>query len=125
MTERRTSLRCAGCGWEPPEDRPLAFRCPNAGSDDADHVITRTLRPGAGVSWPSDESSNPFVRYRGLLFGHDLALAGGMRDGEFVDLAERLDKEIGSVDGRGFVETPFARADQLSDALGFVRPGGV
>jgi threonine dehydratase len=48
-----------------------------------------------------------------------------MTDAEYVDLVERLDKEVAAVDGRGFEITPFARNVRLSDRLGFSAGGGV
>ncbi|HYU58852.1 MAG TPA: pyridoxal-phosphate dependent enzyme, partial [Actinomycetota bacterium] len=48
-----------------------------------------------------------------------------MTDTDYVQLVERLDKEIAAVDGRGFVETPLERAGGLSDRLGFRPIGGV
>jgi threonine synthase len=120
-----SSLSCSGCGWAPPDDDPFPFRCAHAGSgDDVDHVIVRTLDPSL-LSWPTGQEANPFVRYRRLFRSHHLATARGMTDGEYVDLVERLDKEIAAVDGRGFVVTPFGRAPQLSERLGFSSDGGV
>jgi threonine synthase len=48
-----------------------------------------------------------------------------MTDRDFVDLVERLDKEVAGVDGRGFTVTPFGRSEGLSERLGFHPPGGV
>jgi threonine synthase len=124
VTRPSSSLVCAGCGWEPAADEPYPFRCPSAGRDDVDHVIVRRLDP-AELSWPTGAEANPFVRYRQLLHGYHLARAGGMGDADFVDLVEGLDKEVAAVDGHGFVETPFRRADQLSDRLGFDASGSV
>jgi threonine synthase len=117
-------LACAGCGWRPADDDPAPFRCPNAGTDDGDHVVARTLDPFA-VRWPEGAEPNPFVRYRGLLHSYHLALANGMIDSDYVDLVERLDKKVAAVDGRGFVATPFGRSESLSRALGFDAGGGV
>jgi len=60
-----------------------------------------------------------------LLHSYHRAMAGGMSDAEFVDLVERLDNEVVAVDGRGFIGTPFARDDVVSDRLGFSSAGGV
>ena len=102
----RSRLVCAGCGAVPEPDEPYPFLCPNAGTGDVDHVLRRELDLGA-VSWPLDRDPNPFVRYRGLLHAHAL----GLEDAEFVELVRSLDRELARVDGHGFVETPFARAD--------------
>lgn len=124
MTEPASTLVCAGCGWTPPEDDPYPFRCPGAGSDDTDHVVARLLDPES-VSWPSGGEENPFLRYRTLQHSYHMAIARGMGDADYVHLVERLDKEVAAVDGRGFVVTPFGRADPLSEALGFDPEGGI
>jgi len=67
----------------------------------------------------------PFLHYRALLHSYHRATAGGMSDGGFVDLVEGLDTAVAAVDGHGFVATPFARDDALSDRLGFSSAGGV
>ncbi len=117
-----SSLHCAGCGWVPPEDEPYPFRCAHAGSDDTDHVIVRVLEDE--VAWPGGDEPNPFVRYRTLLHSYHLALGRGMSDAQYVDLVERLDKEVAAVDGRGFTVTPFGRSGELSERLGFAADGG-
>jgi threonine synthase len=76
------------------------------------------------LSWPKGQEKNPFVRFREMAHSYHVAIARGMSDADYVDLVERLDKEVAAVDGRGFVETPFGRADGLSDALGFGSDGG-
>jgi threonine dehydratase len=48
-----------------------------------------------------------------------------MSDADYVDLVERLDKEVAAVDGHGFVQTPFRREEELSRSLGFESDGGV
>ncbi len=118
-------LACSGCGWAPPANEPFPFHCANAGSgDDVDHVIARVLDPGQ-IAWPSGTESNPFIRYRTLSWSHHVAVTHGLTDAEYVELVERLDKEVESVDGRGFTVTPFGRADELSTRLGSAGDGGV
>jgi threonine synthase len=120
-----SSLTCSGCGWAPSDDDPFPFRCENAGSgDDVDHVIARIL-DGSTLSWPTSQESNPFVRYRTLFHSNHLAIARGMADAEYVNLVERLDKQVAGVDGTGFVVTPFGRQNGLSERLGFSTDGGV
>jgi threonine synthase len=92
--------------------------------DDIDHVLTRSIDPSA-VVWPTGTEANPFVRYRTLLHSYHLGLAHGMRDAEYVELVERLDKEVAAVDGHGFTVTPLARNEALSERLGFAPAGGV
>jgi threonine synthase len=118
MSVAGSRLACAGCGWITFADEPYPFRCPNAGSDDIDHVIVRTL-DRSQLSWPEGTERNPFIRYRTLLHSYHLALQRGLGDAGYVELVERLDKEVAAVDGHGFVETPFGRADELSGRLGF------
>ena len=118
-------LECAGCGARPADDDPYPFRCPNAGSGDGvDHVLRRRLDLGA-LAWPAGGEPGTFVRYRTLLHAYHVARAGGASDADVVELIERLDRRVAEVDGRGFAPTPFARADELSDRLGFSAGGGV
>ncbi len=122
---RATSVVCSGCGFVVPPDEPYPFRCPMARSgDDVDHVLARELDP-THVGFPEGDEANPYVRYRELFHAYHLGLRHGMTDGDVVDLVEALDKAVTAVDGRGFVSTPFARADELSERLGFSREGGV
>jgi len=81
----------------------------------------------ARVAFPRGAAGDrdPFLHYRGLLHSYHRAMAGGMSDDGFVVLVERLDDAVAAVDGRGFVATPFARHDLLSDRLGFSSAGGV
>ncbi len=124
MSRYGSDLVCHGCGWRAAPRDPYPFRCPNSGTDDTDHVLIRQLDPRE-VSWPHGIEPNPFVRYRELFHSHTLALSLDMTDTDYVQLVERLDKEIAAVDGRGFVETPLERAGGLSDRLGFRPIGGV
>ena len=125
MSEPASRLVCSGCGASPVAGDPYPFRCPRAGQGDVDHVLTRTLDP-ARVSFPAGPAAGePFVRYRQLLHSYHRATSGGLSDGGFVALVERLDKAVAAVDGRGFLATPFQRSERLSDALGFERQGGV
>ena len=118
-------LICAGCGAEPALSEPYPFRCPSAGTDDGDHVLRRLLDLSR-VHFPGDASApNPFVRYRKLLHAYHVATSGGMLDADFRALVERLDGNVGAVDGRGFAVTPFARSAELSVRLGFSGDGGV
>src|SRR5439155_4251231 len=96
---------------------PYPFRCANASSgDEVDHVLVR-VRPSI-AGFPTRADANPFVRYRELWRSYHLARSSGMSDSDYVDLVARLDKEVGGVDGRGFAETPFGPAGELSARLG-------
>jgi threonine synthase len=125
VTAVASRLICAGCGAAPPASEPYPFRCPNAGVGDVDHVLVRVLDP-ASVSFPVGVAdAEPFVCYRRLLHSYHRATAGGMGDRDYVELVDRLDHAVAGLDGHGFVATPFARNDLLSDRLGFTTAGGV
>ena len=123
-----SALVCAGCGASPARDDPQPFRCPNAGAnDDTDHVLRRRLDVSA-VAFPAagdDAAASPYLRYRHLFHAWHLARAGGVDDAAYCALVARLDGAVATVDGRGFVATPFARADALSEQLGFAPDGGI
>ncbi len=122
-------LVCAGCGASPQEDDPYPFRCPNADAgDDTDHVLRRRLDVTAvrfPTAFEAAAEPNPYLRYRGLAHAYHAARAAGLADAAYAELVARLDGEIARVDGHGFVATPFARADALSDRLGFASDGGL
>ena len=119
-----STVRCAGCGYVAGPDDPFPFRCPRAGTDDTDHVLTRVLDPAA-ARFPEDSEPNPFLRYRTLMHSHHLALARGMADTGYLDLVASLDASVAAIDGRGFRATPLFRSRELSDAMGFAAAGGV
>jgi threonine synthase len=120
-----TWFECSGCGLRVRPGEPVPLSCPAAiDGDDVDHVLVRRLDPAA-VSFPRGEEANPFVRYRTLFHAWHAALGLGWTDAEYVALVERLDEAVAAVDGRGFHVTPFGRARELSDRLGFSTAGGV
>ncbi len=123
MTSR---LVCAACGAQPAATDPYPFRCPNGRrDDDVDHVLRRRLDLSS-LRFPVDDPEpNPFLRYRTLLHAHHVAAAGGLGDDGFCALVRELDRDVAAVAGHGFVATPFARADELSDRLDFSATGGV
>ena len=118
------AIRCEGCGHVADPDDPYPFRCPAAGTDDTDHVLTRVLRLD-GTPFPRGGEANPFVRYRGLLHSYHVAMARGMSDAGYRDLVDSLDAAVAAVDGHGFRATPFFRSTELSAALAFSAAGGV
>lgn len=118
-------FECTGCGLRVPPGEPVPLRCPAASTgDDVDHVLARRLDP-ARVSFPRGGEANPFVRYRTLFHAWHAARALGWSDADYVAMVERLDAAVAAVDGRGFRITPFFRAAELSDRLGFSAAGGV
>jgi threonine synthase len=127
MTPPASTICCAGCGYlaDPadPAD-PYPFRCPRAGTDDADHVLTRVLDP-AVTRFPDGHEPNPFLRYRTLMHSYHLATARAPDDDAYRGLVASLDASVAAVDGHGFRATPFSRSPQLSEALGFDSKGGV
>ncbi len=147
MTTRAGSVQCAGCGYAADPDDPYPFRCPRAGSDDTDHVMTRVLDvAGAvfprgmlaggvvspdgvmsphGVVSPDGGSGNPFLRYRVLLHPYHVAAAHGLSDEDYCELVSGLDSSVAEVDGHGFRVTPFFRSAELSSSLAFAGDGGV
>jgi len=118
------AMRCAGCGRAASFDEPYPFRCPRAGTDDTDHIMTAVIDP-LRVRFPRDDDPNPFVRYGRLLYVNAFARGHGLSDGDYAALARELDLEVARVDGRGFRVTPFGRSEALSTAAGFSGSGGV
>lgn len=120
-----TWFECTGCGWRVPPGEPVPLRCAAAAADDdVDHVLARKLDPDR-ASFPQGHEVNPFVRYRTLFHAWHAARELGWSDAEYVALVERLDAGVAAVDGRGFRVTPFSRAAELSNRLGFLAAGGV
>ncbi len=126
MTGPLSTIACAGCGSIPASSDPYPFRCRNAGHDDVDHVLVRTLDlRRVRFPDPACPADNPFLRYRGLLNSYHRATSAGMPDEEFCGLVRALDARIAQVDAHGFSLTPFQRDEMLSVRLGFTEPGGV
>lgn len=122
MTAPGSTICCSGCGYTAGLADPYPFRCPRAGTDDTDHVLTRVLD---SASFPADPDLNPFLRYRTLMHSYHVANAYGLSDAGYRDLVASLDAAVAAVDGRGFRATPFGRSRELSEALGFAADGGV
>ncbi len=126
MTGALSTIACAGCGSVPDALDPYPFRCRNAGTDDVDHVLVRTLDlERVRFPDPAGAHDNPFLRYRTLLNSCHRAAAAGLPDEEFCALVRALDGRVAQVDGQGFGRRPFHRDELLSGRLGFTKPGGV
>lgn len=126
-----SALVCSGCGCRVALDVAEPFRCPNRrAGDDIDHVLVRQLLgpapewPGLPVA-PAPCETQPFVHFRRFLHSWRAALGCGLSDAEWCELVGRLDDAVAQIDGAGFTFTPYGRADELSDALGFSATGGV
>jgi len=124
MTSLASSIRCAGCGYLAGPDEPYPFRCPRAGTDDVDHVLTRVLDL-ARVSFPRGDEASPYLRYRALMHSHHIAMAHGVTDAAYSDLVSGLDSAVAGVAGHGFAVTPFFASRELAGSLGFSGSGGV
>lgn len=116
-----SSIRCSACGLTAGPDDPYPFRCPRAGTDDADHLMTRVLDPGL-TRFTHGGEDNPFLRYRRLLHPYHVAMAHGISDAGYCDLVAGLDDAVAQVDSRGFRITPFRRERALAESA--ATPGG-
>jgi threonine synthase len=124
MTAPASIICCHGCGYVADPADPYPFRCPRAGTGDADHVLTRVLSLD-GAAFPVGPDANPFLRYRTLMHSHHVATARGLPDAGYRELVASLDAAVAAVDGHGFRATPFFRSPELSEALAFSARGGV
>ena len=124
MTPAGSTIRCSGCGYVTDPDDTYPFRCPRAGADDTDHVLTRVLELG-GSHFPRGSEENPFVRYRALMHSHHVATAHGISDAGYTGLVASLDLSVAATCGHGFTVTPFLRSRGLSESLCFSAAGGV
>ena len=73
---------------------------------------------GGVTEWPTDNSTNPFIRYRTLQNSYWVGRSLGGTDTDHVALVDRLDRAIAAIDGTGFRVTPLVPADAASEALG-------
>lgn len=117
-----TGWRCAVCGAATGIAQAFTWRCPNSTATDRHHApqLVQTMAP-----LRSSGDTNPFLGFRPYLAVDAFMDRVGIADARREELMTRLDSEIHAVDGHGFVTTPFERADDLSDELGFGADGGV
>lgn len=118
-----TGWSCAVCGATVPISLPFSWRCPNSTGADRRHVLQ--IVESAATPFGSSGDDNPFIAFRRSLAWDAFAAAAGLSEEARNVMVRTLDAEVAGVQGHGFVTTPFARADALSDALGFNAAGGV
>ena len=116
-----TGMVCAACGATLPIGTNVLV-CPGSTPADRRHVLHFV---GGNVPFRPVDSANPFVAYRRWLAVDAFAHANGIADADRLAITEDLDRRVAAVCGTGFVKTPLARADALSDALGFGERGGI
>ena len=115
-------FRCAVCGAEVDIGTPSPWRCPKATDEDRHHVLKIVRRPGP---LQTVDDPNPFVAFGAELAWQAFAVDRGTTVDAAAALVRQLDERVTAVAGAGFVVTPFARADALSELLGFTDEGGV
>lgn len=87
------------------------------------HVLSFVVdQSRAGVV---DDEVNPFLRYQSWLAVDAFGAAVGVDAADRTEMIRWLDARIADVAGTGFLTTPLARHDALSDSLGFSSQGGV
>lgn len=69
------------------------------------------------ATWPTADSdeTNPFVRYRELLWSWHRWVDSGLDDNDFVAMVHTLDDSVKEVAGTGFVMTPVRWVDSLGE----------
>ena len=115
--------RCAVCSATVDIGTSMLFRCPNATAADPHHAL-RIVQHDEPVRRVNDDP-NPFVAYRPHCAWDSYAAVHGMDAEAREALVRTTDERIAAVAGTGFSVTPYARADALSEALGFSADGGV
>jgi threonine synthase len=116
-----TGMRCAACGAEVPIGANVLV-CPRSTPEDRHHVLHFVSEV---VPFRPENSDNPFLSYRRWLAVDAFGAAVGVADADRVALINDLDARVARVAGTGFRKTPLARADAVSELLGFSPSGGV
>jgi threonine dehydratase len=128
---RVTGWRCPVCDTTVAIATPFPWRCPNSTGTDRHHVLTIVNGNPADVATADPASADAPPGQSSLItHDHDLAWAAyadanGLDRDARTRLVEQTDVAVRRVAGTGFVPTPFARSDELSDELGFDADGGV
>ncbi len=114
-------LRCHGCAavvdvGDPAIRNP--FRCPNfERAPGVDHVLEWDPASAGVAYWPTDDSTNPYIRYRTLQHAYWLNRSLGATDADHVALVRRIDAALQTID-TGFVVTPFVELEPAAKVLG-------
>ena len=116
-----SAARSAGPRSTSPRRRRGAARTPPTTTATTCCRSCRRPGPPADRSTTPTRSSRSAPRWR----GRRSRSTDGMTVDAAAALVRQLDERVTAVGGAGFVVTPFARADALSDALGFADDGGV
>ena len=119
LSSSSLDMICSGCGTRVAGGQQAVFKCPNAKAQpDVDHVLEPAplLPDGLAEGVPAEDTSstNPFVRYRGLLYAHRVALARGMTDAQYVEMADSLNAALQATGGASFAETPLVYHEPLN-----------
>ena len=114
--------QCRVCGASVDIAVPFTWKCPNATETDRHHALRLVQTESPPRLAPA---ANPFLINRSLLAWDAFAAANAMTVPAREAMVSELDSQVAAVDGVGFVATPFGRADELSDTLGFGHDGGV
>lgn len=71
------------------------------------------------ATWPTSEesTSNPYIKWRKLLWSWHYAIDKGWTDEDYISLVAEIDKAISAIDGSGFRTTPTGTWMGASDAL--------
>lgn len=117
-----TALRCAVCATVVDIGTPLSFTCPNATVNDRHHVLQFVSDV---VPFRPIDDVNPFIAFRHYLAVDAFGAAIGLSDSDREQIIRELNLALLVTAGKGFARTPIARADALSDALGFTSGGGI
>ena len=79
-------------------------------------MTTSWLETPLGAAWPTvqQEETNPYLRYRQLLWSWHRWIDAGLPDDDFTAMVRSLDDSVKSVDGTGFVTTASRRVPSLA-----------
>ncbi|MFT7671157.1 MAG: threonine synthase [Planctomycetota bacterium] len=106
-------VHCLPCGEVIDLLTQLPFRCPGArAGDNVDHILSLGQRATPG-DWPVSVDQNPFQRFSNFSVARALADRVGVSRAEYAGLVSELDAAVKTVDGAGFVTTPYVDGEEL------------